>query len=286
MTLKILIFLAVTLAATFIAGAMGLYTSQQQNKRLIADRILAGQPVLTIDLRPAVYANLPAPVRRYFDFAFNGQTSVSLRAVDWVQTGEFMLPEVGTFFADGRQINRPNSPVYAFTGWFWRFGLPLIESRDAFFGGEHDMRAKLLGWKTVMQTDYAAPDQISSLHSYLLLRYYGQAPIMPWALLPNEHVIWEARDDRSAYLSIAHPGLAGRYIVHFGDLGQITTMEGDRLLLEGNDTMQREVGTKADYQIINGFQVPTSLDYRWYDEAGVLISHFASRISDVRLLVD
>lgn len=95
MALKILIFLAATLAAAVIVGAVGLYTSKQENKRLIADRILAGQHVLTIDLRPAVYTNLPAPVRRYFDFAFNGQSSVSLRAVDWVQTGEFMLPEVG-----------------------------------------------------------------------------------------------------------------------------------------------------------------------------------------------
>ena len=66
-------------------------------------------------------------------------------------------------------------------GTFWRFGLPLIESRDAFIGAEHDMRAKLLGWLKVMHTDYADRKDVASLHSYLLLRYFGQAPLMPWA---------------------------------------------------------------------------------------------------------
>ena len=52
------------------------------------------------------------------------------------------------------------------------------------------MRAKLLGWLKVMHTDYADAKDRASLHSYLVLRYYGQAPLMPWALLPNAHVRW------------------------------------------------------------------------------------------------
>ncbi|NKE46195.1 hypothetical protein HB662_15520 [Roseomonas frigidaquae] len=57
---------------------------------------------MTIDLRPDVHAGLQAPVRRYFDFAFNGQAAVTLRAVDWTEQGDFLLP-VGRFRVQGRQ---------------------------------------------------------------------------------------------------------------------------------------------------------------------------------------
>lgn len=283
MAFKLLIVICFVVLLAGAIAAAGLYRARSENARIIYEHIPGGQPAVTLDLRPQVYADLPAPVQRYFDFAFNGQNSVTLRHVEWDQTGDFMLPVVGQFYADGHQISRPDTPIYAFTGWFWRFGLPLIESRDAFLLDGHDMRAKLLGWKTVMHTDYADPTEVSSLHSYLVLRYYGQAPLMPWAFLPNEFVAWEANDKTSAYLSLTVDGLAGRYLVHFGDRGEITSMEGDRLLMEGNAAMQREVGLKTDHQEINGFMVPTRLEYRWFDEDDTLVSRFNSQISNLQI---
>lgn len=277
--------IALVCLAVFVGlfAAAGLYRAHRENTRIINNRVLADTAV-TIDLDPHVYADLPTPVRRYFDYAFNGQTSVTLRGAAWSQSGEFMLPVVGRFQAEGRQVSYPDRPIYAFTGWFWRFGLPLIESRDAFFIGEHDMRAKLLGWMTVMHTDYQAPEQVKSLHSYLILRYYGQAPLMPWALLPNDFVAWQANDETSAYLRITHDDLEGAYLVTFGPEGQIISMEGDRLLMEGNETMQRELGLKSEYREVGGFMVPTRLEYRWHDDSGTLISHFQSVISDLHIL--
>lgn len=266
-----------------LAAAMGFLRATRENERLIRSEILGQTLPVTIDLRPEVYAGLPDPVRRYFDFAFNGRTEVTLRAVSFRQTGDFLLP-VGEFRADGHQIGRPATPVYAWTGTFRRFGLPIIESRDAFLGDHHDMRAKLFGWVTVMQTDYEQPGQTASLHSYLTLRYYGQAPLMPWALLPNEYVAWAPRDETTAVLRISRPDLAGAYVVRFGADGRIEEMASDRALMEGNETMQFEVGRKLDYREVNGFMVPTRLDYRWTLEDGTLSSHFASRIHDLELL--
>lgn len=265
------------------AAGIGFMRASRENARLIDTGITGSAPVVTIDLRPEVYADLPLPVRRYFDFAFNGQTEVTLRGVKWREDGDFLLP-VGEFRARGQQINRPTIPDYAWTGTFYRLGLPIIESRDAFFSGIHNMRAKLFGWITVMQTDYERPEQIASLHSYLTLRYYGQAPLMPWAFLPNDHVAWEARDESSALLRITRPGLDGAYIVSFGDDGQITEMATDRLLMEGNETMQREVGQKLDYREVGGFMVPTRMDYLWTLEDGTVSSHYRFTVRDVEWL--
>lgn len=259
----------------------GLWRAQRENAHWIEQHVVHKAQPRTIDLRRAVYRDLPAPVRQYFDFAFNGRDEVTVDWVDWREQGEFMLP-IGRFKAKGGQASQGSEPVYAWTGTFWRFGLPLIESRDAFIGAEHDMRAKLLGWLKVMHTDYADRKDVASLHSYLLLRYFGQAPLMPWALLPNAHVKWRAKDETSAYLEITRPGLTGRYLVRFGGDGHISSMETDRLLMEGNGSMQRETGLKLDYRDVNGFRVPTRMDYKWVADDGRLISHYTFHVESVR----
>lgn len=276
---------AVTIAMLALAAtwALGFARADRENRAFICEQVIARAAVRTIDLRPPVYADLPAPVRRYFDFAFNGQQEVVTDWVDWSEQGDFLLP-VGRFQASGGQTSQPSDPVYAWTGRFRRFGLPIIESRDAFVVDRHDMRAKLLGWFTVMHTDYTDPADRASLHSYLLLRYYGQAPLMPWALLPNGHVRWIAIDDASAYLEITCAGLAGRYLVNFGPDGRIDSMDTDRLLMEGNGTMQRETGRKLDYREVGGFRIPTRMDYRWTAADGSLVSQCEFTVENLRLL--
>lgn len=261
--------------------ASGLYLAARESRALIASQVVSASSRQTIDLRPAVYAHLPNPVRRYFDFAFNGQEHVDVDWIEWSESGDFLLP-VGWFRSVGRQTSRAADPVYAWTGTFWRFGLPVIESRDAFGHTGHDMRAKLLGWFKVMHTDYDDARDVASLHSYLLLRYYGQAPLMPWALLPNPHVRWVGNDEASAYLETSREGLAARYLVTFAPDGSIESMATDRLLTEGNGTMQKEVGLKLDYREVNGLRIPSRMDYRWTLADGSLVSHYTFDVSDVR----
>ena len=283
MFLRLAIGLALVVLILVLVAALGFVLAQRQRAAFVRDHIVTATRPVTIDLRPEVYAELPAPVRRYFDFAFNGRTEVTVHWIEWTERGDFLLP-VGRFRAYGRQANRADAPVYAWTGRFRRWGLPILESRDAFFLDGHDMRARLLGWFTVMHTDYDAADEVASLHSYLVLRYYGQAPLMPWALLPNPYVSWRPRDDKSAFLEITRDGLEGRYLVTFGSDGRIERMETDRLLMEGNHLMQREVGLKLDYREVQGFRIPTKMDYRWYLADGTLSSHYRFDLREMTII--
>lgn len=283
MLTRVLIVVVVLAIAAVLFTALGFLAAQRERAAFVDSHVAGPTGPKTIDLRPEVYAGLPDPVRRYFGFAFNGRTEIDVHWVEWTERGDFLLP-IGPFTARGRQASRPDAPVYAWTGSFWRWGLPVLESRDAFFLNGHDMRARLLGWFKVMHTDYDDPEQIASLHSYLVLRYYGQAPMMPWALLPNDHVRWDIRDESSAWLSIAREGLGGRYLVTFGDDGRIEQMETDRLLMEGNGTMQREVGRKLAYREVEGFMVPTRMDYRWYLKDGTLSSHYTFALTELTIM--
>jgi hypothetical protein len=282
MWLRVFVIALVVLLALLALWSAGLAIAALERDAFVRRHVLGAATARTIDLRPSVYADLPDPVRRYFDHAFNGRTEVVARMVEWWEEGTFLLP-IGRFHVHGRQASRPADPVYAWTGVFARFGLPLLESRDSFFLHGHDMRARLFGWFRVMHTDYDDPADRRSLHAYLVLRYFGQAPLMPWALLPNEHVAWRANDDRSAWLDITRVGLEGRYLVTFDASGGIARMETDRLLMEGNGTMQTEVGVKSDYRVVDGFRVPTRLDYRWYLADGALVGHYAFEVT--RLMI-
>jgi hypothetical protein len=277
------IIIAVVLLLAIVVLALGMLRANAENKAIIAKHIVKPSQVRTFDLRPHVYAGLPAPVRRYFDYAFNGREEVKVDWTEWTESGNFLLP-VGRFRSSGWQVNRADEPIYAWTGKFAKAGIPLIESRDAFFLDKHNMRAKLFGWLKVMHTDYQDDAEIASLHSYLVLRYYGQSPLMPWAMLPNPYVKWVANDDTSAYLEVSIDGLASRYLVTFGTDGRIDSMATDRLLMEGNHTMQQEVGRKLDYENINGFMIPTRMDYRWTLEDGSLVSHYAFKVDSVKYL--
>ena len=279
--LLVAIFLSVLLLAALLT--FGLYRAQRENQAIVRSNVEGPSSTTTIDLRPHAYAELPAPVRRYFDFAFSGHKQVTVDWTEWLESGDFLLP-VGKFQTAGHQYNRAQAPVYAWTGTFSRYGVPLLESRDAFFLDRHDMRAKLFGWLKIMHTDYEDNEKLASLHSYLVLRYYGQAPLMPWALLPNEYVGWVAKDEGSAYLEVTRKGLEARYLVTFGPDGRIDRMETDRLLMEGNGTMQKEVGLKLDYGQVNGFVVPSRMDYRWTLADGSLASHYQFEVSGVRYL--
>jgi hypothetical protein len=273
-TRVIVITLSALLLTVIGIGSAGFLVSGVQHQQLVRSYVDDIARTESISLSPERYQDLPEPVQRYFRFAFAGRDSIDIASVHWQETGEFLLP-VGEFSIRASQDSRVDSPTYVWHGLYTTdFGLPIIDSRDAYMPGQHNMRAKLLGYRTVMQTDYRQPEYLEALHSYLALRYFGTAPAFPWALLPGKYHRWEAHSNEQAWLVLDHEQLKGRYLVTFGEDGRITQMETVDSMMHGNFSWLREVGRKLDYEQINGLMVPTQYDYRWYDEDGALDSHY------------
>jgi hypothetical protein len=273
-TRVIVITLSVLLLAVIGFGSAGFLVSAVQHQQLVRSYVDDIARTESISLSPERYQDLPEPVQRYFRFAFAGRDSIEVASVHWQETGEFLLP-VGEFSIRASQDSLVDSPTYVWHGLYTTgFGLPIIDSRDAYMPGRHNMRAKLLGYRTVMQTDYRQPEDLEALHSYLALRYFGTAPAFPWALLPGQYHRWEAHSNEQAWLVLDHEHLEGHYLVTFGENGRITQMETPGSMMHGNFSWLREVGRKLDYEQINGLMVPTRYDYRWYDEEGALDSHY------------
>ncbi len=280
-TRKIVFVLTMLLLVGIGFGAGGFVVSATQHHQLVHDYVHETAYTERVSLSPERYENLPEPVQRYFRFAFAEQESIEVASVRWQESGDFLLP-VGKFSIRASQHSRVDSPSYVWHGLYTTsFGFPILDSRDAYRPGQHNMRAKFFGYKTVMQTDYQQPVDVQALHSYLTLRYFGSAPAFPWALLPGEYHYWEAHNENQAWLVLDHQNLEGRYLVTFGDDGRITQMETVDLMLHGNFSRLREIGQKSSYKEINGTMVPTQYDYRWYDEEGTLDSHYQFALHDL-----
>ena len=260
----------------------GFIKSASENKKL-RQELTANTEVQRIDLDLSRYPDLPEPVRKYFEYTFNGQKSIDVKYVFWKEKGIFKLPVSENYFAiKSAQTSITTEPKYMWEGLYMHkiLKIPMLESRDAFSIDQHNMRAKAFGQKTVMSTNYSE-EQKKSLYTYLMLRYYGTAVDFPWALLPNEYIKWIPKDESHAYLEITYSDMKGRYLVTFNEKNQITKMETEDYMLHGNEAKLREVGEKSEYKEINGFMVPTHLEYNWYEENGKLDSNYIFDIENI-----
>lgn len=276
----LLVLILLILAVGFYFS--GFIRSGIENQKL-RNELTKNIRIQDINLDLSRYNDLPEPVKRYFEYTFNGQSSITVSYVFWKEKGIFKLPVSKDYFAiKSAQTSVTTEPKYMWEGLYMHKTLkfPILESRDAFYVNKHNMRAKVFGQKTVMSTDYSE-EQKKSLYTYLMLRYYGTAVDFPWALLPNEYIKWRAIDNNHAYLEIIYADFKGKYLVTFNEKNQIIRMETESFMLHGNEAKLREVGEKSEYKEINGFMLPTHMEYTWYEENGNIDSSYKFDIENI-----
>lgn len=233
------------------------------------EKELLQKEIKPIQLDDVKLQSLPKPVQRYATFVLGNQKNFPAAIIRWEEKGTFHLPKLGKFDMDSWQISRTDSPHYLWRGFMQKLGgLLTLESRDYFAITRHDMRAKFWGLKTIMRSDYKNPEELRSLHSYLLLRYYGSALDFPWVLFSDPNIHWESKDANHAWLIARMGEISGRYLVTFEEDGHISKMESPDYRLHGNGENLREIAEKSDYISYNGIKIPSHMKYTWLDQEG------------------
>ncbi|MFV0321400.1 MAG: DUF6920 family protein [Alphaproteobacteria bacterium] len=279
--MKFLKILAFIILIILLIWGLGFVISAQQNKK-VRQSIIKGAESQIIDLSPTRYADAPPLVQKYFNYAFNGKKQIEVAYIDWNEKGDFTLP-FGQFKVSARQVSQAHNPRYIWAGLYKINGiLPFLESRDAFMIESHNMRAKIGGWMTVMDTHSYGGQDVVDLYSQLLVRYYGAALNFPWVLLPSENITWIEQSDNQAILDVRFGELNAQYIVTFAENGAIIQMDTTEYLRHGNDLKLKEYGKKLDYKEVNGLMIPTVMDYSWYMEDGTLDTAYHFEIRDIK----
>lgn len=250
-------------AATLVAGAVLTASAAvaiigmdyRADIAATVERVLATARAAEPRVPAAVPDTLPAPVRRYFEFVFQGGPPRPLRAVRMIETGTFRRP--GTTDWQPMTVEQyvsPADPAFVFTGTTPILPGVTARAMDAYVDGRMEMKVNVASALTVVEESGGVLDRTS------LMRFVIESPLFPTALLPGEHLRWEPIDDahaRAVVLAAGEP--IGAYRASFAADGRLTELwsetDGDRATADRFHGAG-EVGLRDDYRPVDGIMVP------------------------------
>lgn len=207
---------------------------------------------------PADVADLPAPVRRYFERVLeSGQPHVSTAQIR--QRGAFRL---GGADADWLPLRATQDVATRPPGFVWDAtidvapGVP-VRVVDCYRDGNGLLEARLFGAVPV-----ASAGGTPEMDEGELLRYLAEAVWVPTALLPAYGVRWEAVDDASARAILEDDGVTAEAVFHFGDDDTVERVTARRYRQEDGRHAQW-TGYFREYETRDGMAVPTAAEVAW-----------------------
>lgn len=255
---SLLAALLATIATVSVTMAIGAWRMRARVERELAPMVEALTAPDTTPIDLDAYTDLPAPVRRYLVAA----------GVDGHAPVNFVhLRHGGTFSTDNGETWLPVRADEYFTAdppaFLWSAAITMVPGvparvRDRYAAGAGSMLVTLGG---VLTMDEVTGPRLSTAS---LLRYLGELPVFPTAMLPGEGLSWEAVDSASARVTFRDAGMEVSGVYHFGQDGMPARFTATRYRTEGGDQVQRPwEGWYRDYRDMDGLRVPGSFGVTW-----------------------
>lgn len=220
-------------------------------------------------------AELPAPVRRYFDRVLEPDQQF-VRSVQLRQRGEFRFGGADDGWIPFRATQDVTTQPPGFVWDAIMVVAPFTSVRvlDCYSDGKGLLRARLLGAVPV-----ANVGPTPEMDEGELVRYLAEGVWFPTALLPTQGVQWEAIDDGSARATLNDDGVTASVVFHFSDDDEIERVTALRYRQEQDD-FARWIGYFRKYEQRNGTRVPSEAEVAWDQPEGEL-SYWRATIEDV-----
>ncbi len=191
--------------------------------------------------------HLPDPVQRYFKYSLlENQHYISNARL---KHGGKFNPGQKWFPIKGEEYFTIQNP-----GFVWFGKLPFFSARDMYYDGKGYMKVKLLSVVKIIDARGREIDQGA------LVRWLGEAPWFPTALLPSEKLKWEPIDNDSAKIILTDKNLTIDAVFYFNEQGQITKFNAKRYRYK---VMEKWLGVYRDYKEIEGMQIPHYVEVTW-----------------------
>ncbi|MEZ5217763.1 MAG: DUF6544 family protein [Ilumatobacteraceae bacterium] len=198
--------------------------------------------------------DLPAPVRRYFDFTFVEAPS-PIGFVEMTMTGDFRRPLTEGFSpTSAEQTIAVGTPSLMFSARTSMVPGVWARAYDFYANGEMEMKAKVMSTLTVVDESETPELNQTSLRRWLL-----ESPTYPAALLPGGPVRWEAIDDTHARAIVAADGLEASLVATFRPDGSLESFAAE----EDGDLTTPYHGSgehvlRGDYRLVDGMMILTA----------------------------
>lgn len=197
-------------------------------------------------------ADLPAPVRRYFQVAFGDQLPRVESMVAWGRAranfGLWMPLRFRLYHHPGYDFRREMEVTW--------FGIPVLKALDQYINGV-GMTGPVGKADTGPRVDQG---------SNMIL--WAEAPFYPSLLVTDPRIRWEAIDETSARLRFPFGDQEDELVYHFdATSGLLTHMTA--LRYQGGSG--EKVGWRVDFQrwqTVNGMQLPLRVAITWANQGG------------------
>lgn len=197
-------------------------------------------------------ADLPAPVRRYFQVAFGARLPRVESMVAWGRAranfGLWMPLRFRLYHRPGHDFRREMEVTW--------FGLPVLKALDQYINGV-GMTGPVGKADTGLRVDQG---------SNMIL--WAEAPFYPSLLVTDRRIRWEAIDDTSARLLFPFGDQEDELVYHFDPTsGLLTHMTA----LRYQDGSGEKIGWRVDFQrwqTVNGMQLPLRVAITWANQRG------------------
>ena len=198
--------------------------------------------------------DLPIPVQRYFNYTLKENQPYVSYAI---------LQHSGDFKASKNWASIEGEEYFAMQkpGFVWLGKVPFFSAKDVYIDGTGNLKVKLLSLIKIVDAKGSETDQGE------LLRWLGEAPLFPTALLPSENLQWEPIDNNSAKVIFTDKNLTIEGVFCFNEEGQITQFKTKRYK---DNTLENFTGYCGDYRTVDGMKVPFYLEAIWNLESGDL----------------
>ncbi|WP_148685492.1 DUF6920 family protein [Candidatus Nitrosocosmicus hydrocola] len=209
--------------------------------------------------------SLPSPVQRYFRYSLNqGQHYISDARL--IHDGEFRQNEHQKWMPiRGEEYFSTEQPGFVWLGKIQLLPFIWITGLDELIDGQGKFQIKLMSHITIAEAPKGR-----KLDEGELMRWLGETPLFPTALLPSKYLKWEDVDSNSSKAVVNYDELAVNLIFYFNESGEIIKMEGNRYR-SINDSYVKEkwVGYYSNYTKIENMMVPLALEVAWNTQAGI-----------------
>lgn len=198
--------------------------------------------------------DLPKPMKRYFKYALSeNQSYISYLRLK--HTGFFKIfPDQDWKPIQGEEYFTTQKP-----GFVWFGKLKSFVATDLYVNGEDNLKVKLFSMIPIVDEKGATITQGE------MLRWLGEAPWYPTALLPSDKIRWESIDDQSAKVILKDGNLTGEGVFHFNEKGQMIKFSAKRYY---EDQLEDLTGFYDDYKNVNGMNIPSKVRVEWNLDSG------------------
>ncbi|MBD3192866.1 MAG: hypothetical protein GF308_19660 [Candidatus Heimdallarchaeota archaeon] len=227
-----------------------MFQSQTDNE---IERLFAASPNISDKVYNSKQVEgLPTPVKRYFQYSLQ-EDQPYISYVRLKHKGQFRQKQKWQAIK-GQEYFTVEKP-----GFIWIGKVPFFKAKDKYYDGQGNLQIKLFSFIPIINTKGKEWNQGE------LLRWLGEAPWFPTALLPSEKLRWEPIDEESAKVILSDKNLTVEGTFYFNNLGQATQFKAKRYK---DGSLEDWTGFYSDYRMVNGIRVPFYVEVVWNLDSG------------------